>query len=208
MANIYRKIWEHHNGKIPKDELGRSYEIHHVDGNRDNNNISNLLCISIEEHWQIHYNQGDYNACILIEKRLTKKIRKGYKMSENEYNKIHTKEAHEKVRVKTNNYAHLKNKENREKAVQNRDYSVITKKRLLKMDYCSIIPKLNSPEVILKRSLTKRKPIQQFTKLGEYIRDWSGEAEIIQQLKIYNVGSCCKGLRKYAGGFIWKYKTN
>ena len=76
------------------------------------------------------------------------------------------------------------------------------------MDYCSIIPKLNSPEVILKRSLTKRKPIQQFTKLGEYIRDWSGEAEIIQQLKIYNVGSCCKGLRKYAGGFIWKYKTN
>jgi hypothetical protein len=29
----YRKVWEKINGPIPKDDLGRSYEIHHIDGN-------------------------------------------------------------------------------------------------------------------------------------------------------------------------------
>lgn len=66
----YRKIWEQHNGKIPKDDNGRSYEIHHIDGNRQNNNIENLICISIEEHYDIHYKKGDYGACVMIAKRM------------------------------------------------------------------------------------------------------------------------------------------
>ena len=37
----YRKIWETHNGEIPKDTDGRSFEIHHIDGNRNNNSIEN-----------------------------------------------------------------------------------------------------------------------------------------------------------------------
>lgn len=41
---IYRKIYENHFGPIPKDKDGRSYEIHHIDGNRKNNEISNLKC--------------------------------------------------------------------------------------------------------------------------------------------------------------------
>lgn len=62
----YRKIWEDANGAIPKDELGRSYEIHHIDGNRENNDLNNLKCVSIEEHYQIHYQQKDYASCSLI----------------------------------------------------------------------------------------------------------------------------------------------
>jgi hypothetical protein len=51
----YRKIWEEANHeKIPK-----GYHIHHIDGDRDNNDPSNLLCVSPEEHWEIHYTQGD-----------------------------------------------------------------------------------------------------------------------------------------------------
>jgi len=51
----YRKIWEtFHNKKIPK-----GYHIHHIDGNRDNNCIENLMCVSAEEHFQIHLQQGD-----------------------------------------------------------------------------------------------------------------------------------------------------
>ena len=38
----YRKIWEQHFGPIPRDQDGRSYEIHHIDGNRSNNNIEKL----------------------------------------------------------------------------------------------------------------------------------------------------------------------
>lgn len=58
------------NGPIPLDENGRTYEIHHIDGNRENNEISNLLCISISEHYRIHYENGDYGACVMIAKRM------------------------------------------------------------------------------------------------------------------------------------------
>ena len=43
--NKYRKIWESYYGPIPKDENGISYEIHHIDGNRDNNDINNLKLV-------------------------------------------------------------------------------------------------------------------------------------------------------------------
>lgn len=60
---IYRKIWEQHNGPIPKEADGRSYEIHHLDGNHSNNDISNLKYVTIHEHYDIHFSQGDYGAC-------------------------------------------------------------------------------------------------------------------------------------------------
>ena len=66
----YRKIWEGVNGKIPKDDNGMSYEVHHLDGDRNNNDISNLICVSIKEHYDIHFNQQDYYACASIKKRM------------------------------------------------------------------------------------------------------------------------------------------
>lgn len=62
----YRKLYEQHYGAIPKDDNGRTFEIHHKDGNRANNDINNLQCVSIEEHYQIHRDQGDWAACLLI----------------------------------------------------------------------------------------------------------------------------------------------
>lgn len=62
----YRKIFENHYGPIPKDETGRSYEIHHIDGNRKNNLPENLKALSIHEHYDIHYAQGDWAACLKI----------------------------------------------------------------------------------------------------------------------------------------------
>jgi hypothetical protein len=66
----YRKIYEHHNGPIPVDEDGRTYEIHHIDGNRSNNDPSNLKCVSIQEHYDIHFSQGDLGACWAIANRM------------------------------------------------------------------------------------------------------------------------------------------
>lgn len=66
----YRKIYEQHYGIIPKDENGRCYEIHHIDGNRSNNNITNLKAVSIKEHYDIHYAQKDWGACFRISQRL------------------------------------------------------------------------------------------------------------------------------------------
>ena len=70
MSKIYRKIWEQHYGKIPLDKNGRTYEIHHIDGNKNNNNIENLKCLSIEEHYKIHYEQKDWTACLRMSSRM------------------------------------------------------------------------------------------------------------------------------------------
>lgn len=67
----YRKIYEDHYGEIPKDKNGRTFEIHHIDGNRNNNTKENLIAVSIEEHYDIHYKQGDYGACVMIAKRMS-----------------------------------------------------------------------------------------------------------------------------------------
>ena len=66
----YRGIWEKANGPIPIDEKGRKYEIHHIDGNKNNNSLSNLVCVTIQEHYEIHYRQGDYGAAFRIAQRI------------------------------------------------------------------------------------------------------------------------------------------
>jgi len=66
----YRKIWESCHGPIPEDSEGRSYEIHHIDGDHSNNVIENLKLVTIQEHYNIHFNQGDYGACLAIIMRM------------------------------------------------------------------------------------------------------------------------------------------
>jgi len=66
----YRKIYTDAYGPIPKDKSGRSYEIHHKDGNHNNNDISNLQCIPIEDHFMIHLNQCDWAACLIMSERM------------------------------------------------------------------------------------------------------------------------------------------
>jgi hypothetical protein len=66
----HRKIWQQHHGPIPRDSSGRSMEIHHIDGDHSNNDISNLRLVTIQEHYQIHLNQGDWNACLRMSYRM------------------------------------------------------------------------------------------------------------------------------------------
>ena len=66
MSINYRKIFEQNFGPIPKEPNGRTYEIHHIDGNRHNNEPSNLRAVTIQEHYAIHHSQGDWAASLLI----------------------------------------------------------------------------------------------------------------------------------------------
>lgn len=68
----YRAIYEQHYGPVPKDHNGRTYDIHHIDGDHTNNDPSNLRAVSIQEHYDIHYQQKDYMACYMIRLRIDK----------------------------------------------------------------------------------------------------------------------------------------
>lgn len=46
---LHRYVYEYHNGEIPD-----GYEVHHIDGDTDNNDISNLALVTKEEHKRIH----------------------------------------------------------------------------------------------------------------------------------------------------------
>ena len=49
---VHRLIWEEHYGKIPS-----GMDIHHKDGNKLNNKIENLECLTREEHKARHKKQ-------------------------------------------------------------------------------------------------------------------------------------------------------
>lgn len=69
-TNNYRKIYENHHGPIPVDEKGRTFHIHHIDGNHNNNDPDNLIAVSNQEHYDIHLSQGDYAACVFLSRHL------------------------------------------------------------------------------------------------------------------------------------------
>lgn len=85
----YRKLYESVHGPIPKDELGRTYHIHHIDGNRQNNDISNLVALSLQDHYDVHYSQGDWIACTRLGHLL--------KMDSQQISELYSKSAKEQV---------------------------------------------------------------------------------------------------------------
>jgi HNH endonuclease/NUMOD3 motif len=66
-----RRIWSKHNGPIPVDESGVTFDIHHRDGDWNNNNPANLQALSVLDHYRLHFAQGDWAAAWYISKRLT-----------------------------------------------------------------------------------------------------------------------------------------
>ena len=50
------------------------------------------------------------------------------------------------------------------------------------------------------------KTVIQYDLQGNYIKTWDSIKEAKKQLNISNhISECCKGKRKTAGGFVWKY---
>lgn len=88
-SSTHRHLYKKWHGEIPKDELGRSYDIHHKDGDHTNNSFNNLIAIPIQEHYNIHYNNQDYCACMLIATRM--------KMSTDEISKLSSLAAKKRV---------------------------------------------------------------------------------------------------------------
>jgi len=68
----YRRIYEQYYGSIPRDENNRPFDIHHKDGDRTNDDISNLEALSLPDHYDRHWTQGDIGAALAIAQRMKK----------------------------------------------------------------------------------------------------------------------------------------
>ena len=87
-------------------------------------------------------------------------------------------------------------------------------------------PQINITEA-QKRSLSKRQKgknnvmadktgkdhpnssaVTQLTLDGKFIRTWDSIIEAQKTLFINNISACCRGVRKKAGGFLWKYNND
>lgn len=64
--NIYRKIWVANHGTIPTTPDGRKYHVHHIDRDRTNNDIDNLMCYSPLDHFLVHLEAEEYQAANAI----------------------------------------------------------------------------------------------------------------------------------------------
>lgn len=49
VIRLHRTIWQTHYGEIPP-----GWEVHHIDGNKANNMLENLLCLPRAEHRKLH----------------------------------------------------------------------------------------------------------------------------------------------------------
>ena len=47
---LHVAVWEYYNGAVPKE-----HSIHHYDEDKNNNEVSNLVCLSNQEHARFHY---------------------------------------------------------------------------------------------------------------------------------------------------------
>lgn len=52
------------------------------------------------------------------------------------------------------------------------------------------------------------KPVIQYDLQGNFVKEWKSGSEAGRQLNISqsNISACCRGLRRQANGFVWKFK--
>jgi hypothetical protein len=59
--SLHRALWEFHHGPIPD-----AHEVHHADGNPLNNDIGNLMCVTLAEHRRLDAARGAYRTPAVI----------------------------------------------------------------------------------------------------------------------------------------------
>lgn len=71
--------------------------------------------------------------------------------------------------------------------------------------YLKGIPRSEATKKAIGEANSKK--ILQFTKSGEFIKEWPSAMEASRQLGIAQSGicRCCNGIRKYTSCYVWKY---
>ena len=76
------------------------------------------------------------------------------------------------------------------------------------LEWCSSKYNTNFGTRTQRQAEKLSKPILQYTKSGEFIREWKSIRDVERNLEFYhgNISSCCTGRYKSAYNFIWKFK--
>lgn len=84
----------------------------------------------------------------------------------------------------------------------------------MKLAQAAKLPKSEAHKKKISESLTgrintlRRKPVVQYTRQGEYVKEWECVTEAEETLGIVHVSECANRKRNYAGGFIWRWKSD
>jgi group I intron endonuclease len=69
--------------------------------------------------------------------------------------------------------------------------------------------RIQTKEEIEKRANKNKKPIIQMDLKGNFIKEWAGIVDVVQELNLKytpHIGDCCIGRRNNSLGFKWKFK--
>ena len=76
------------------------------------------------------------------------------------------------------------------------------------LEWCSSKYNVNFGTRTQRQSEKLSNPVLQYTKSGEFVREWKSTRDVQRNLGYSNgnISSCCNGKLKSAYSFIWKYK--
>jgi hypothetical protein len=199
----YRSIWIKHHGPIPKDCMGRPYDIHHIDGNRQNNSINNLIAIPIHIHYAIHYEQKDWMAAhaLSLRMQMSEEDRSDIikKMSESKKGKKHTEESKKKC-ARPGHLNGMYNKKHSKETIE-----LMKKNRKGKgTGRKNQIYKNNFKPMFGDKNPASR-TVSQYDLLGKLIATYKTIEEARSVTGANNISAVCRGKLKKSGNYIWKY---
>lgn len=90
----------------------------------------------------------------------------------------------------------------------NHKNEIATDNRVDNLEWCDIIYNNNYGTRIIKAAKKKSIAVLQYDLDGKFIREWKSAAEASKKLNITSGRICmvCKGIRKSANGYKWRYK--
>ena len=83
-----------------------------------------------------------------------------------------------------------------------------TNNKVSNLEFCDRKYNVNYGTGIQRMADKKSKPVLQFTKDGEFVKEWKSTHDVERNLNYSqgNISQCCNGIRNSSNGFIWKFK--